>query len=136
MRGESLRSRQGVASRADRARHFFVVEECRKKFHGRRSCLPSRRRIAYNRSNLTAPKWFLTVARAKLTRHKTNNGANVGYEAELWQMADALRGSMDTHLASPPVIISDLGGERQRKDKRYHAACHCWTKCWRIIYEP
>jgi HsdM N-terminal domain/S1/P1 Nuclease len=25
----------------------------------------------------------------------TNNGANVGYEAELWQMADALRGSMD-----------------------------------------
>jgi type I restriction enzyme M protein len=26
---------------------------------------------------------------------KTNNGANVGYEAELWQMADALRGSMD-----------------------------------------
>jgi len=26
---------------------------------------------------------------------KINNGANVGYEAELWQMADALRGSMD-----------------------------------------
>src|SRR5438270_9420275 len=26
---------------------------------------------------------------------KSNNGANVGYEAELWQMADALRGSMD-----------------------------------------
>ena len=26
---------------------------------------------------------------------KTNNGANVGYEAQLWQMADALRGSMD-----------------------------------------
>src|SRR5437016_5876145 len=24
-----------------------------------------------------------------------NNGANVGYEAELWEMADALRGSMD-----------------------------------------
>jgi hypothetical protein len=35
-----------------------------------------------------------------------NTGANVGYEADLWQMADALRGSMDaaeytgkTHLA-------------------------------------
>ncbi len=27
--------------------------------------------------------------------NKKNNGANVGYEAELWQMADALRGSMD-----------------------------------------
>ncbi|OGQ81281.1 MAG: N-6 DNA methylase, partial [Deltaproteobacteria bacterium RIFCSPLOWO2_12_FULL_60_19] len=26
---------------------------------------------------------------------KTNNGANVGYEAELWRMADALRGGMD-----------------------------------------
>src|ERR1043166_5113907 len=25
----------------------------------------------------------------------STNGANVGYEAELWQMADALRGSMD-----------------------------------------
>jgi type I restriction enzyme M protein len=24
-----------------------------------------------------------------------SNGANVGYEAQLWQMADALRGSMD-----------------------------------------
>jgi type I restriction enzyme M protein len=31
----------------------------------------------------------------KTDRKKTNNGANVGYEAELWQMADALRGSMD-----------------------------------------
>jgi type I restriction enzyme M protein len=26
---------------------------------------------------------------------KNSNGANVGYEAQLWQMADALRGSMD-----------------------------------------
>src|SRR2546429_4823006 len=25
----------------------------------------------------------------------TNDGATVGYEAQLWQMADALRGSMD-----------------------------------------
>ncbi len=31
----------------------------------------------------------------KKTASKTNNGANVGYEAQLWQMADALRGSMD-----------------------------------------
>ena len=38
------------------------------------------------------------MARAnKNDQRKTNNdtGANVGYEAELWQMADALRGSMD-----------------------------------------
>jgi len=31
----------------------------------------------------------------KNNQKKTNNGANVGYEAQLWQMADALRGSMD-----------------------------------------
>ena len=28
-------------------------------------------------------------------REQTGNGATTGYEAELWQMADALRGSMD-----------------------------------------
>ena len=28
-------------------------------------------------------------------REQTSNGATTGYEAELWQMADALRGSMD-----------------------------------------
>ena len=35
------------------------------------------------------------MAQAKKTKQRKNNGANVGYEAELWQMADALRGSMD-----------------------------------------
>ena len=32
-----------------------------------------------------------------MAKHKASNGngANVGYEAQLWQMADALRGSMD-----------------------------------------
>lgn len=36
------------------------------------------------------------MARSKKNdQKKTNNGANVGYEAELWRMADALRGSMD-----------------------------------------
>jgi type I restriction enzyme M protein len=36
------------------------------------------------------------MARAKdNNRKKSNNGATVGYEQQLWQMADALRGSMD-----------------------------------------
>jgi type I restriction enzyme M protein len=35
------------------------------------------------------------MARVKSAKQKNNNGANVGYEAQLWQMADALRGSMD-----------------------------------------
>ena len=33
--------------------------------------------------------------RAPNTKAPAGNGANVGYEAELWRMADALRGSMD-----------------------------------------
>src|SRR5258707_14047251 len=36
------------------------------------------------------------MARAKNTNQsKNNNGASVGYEQQLWQMAGALRGSMD-----------------------------------------
>ncbi|HXH07934.1 MAG TPA: class I SAM-dependent DNA methyltransferase [Vicinamibacterales bacterium] len=31
----------------------------------------------------------------KAAKHTKNDGATVGYEAQLWQMADALRGSMD-----------------------------------------
>ena len=42
----------------------------------------------------------MTTTRQKRTssnteREQTGNGATTGYEAELWQMADALRGSMD-----------------------------------------
>ena len=33
--------------------------------------------------------------KAPNTKTPAANGANVGYEAKLWQMADALRGSMD-----------------------------------------
>src|SRR5438445_11913159 len=36
-----------------------------------------------------------TKARKSARPAKSANGANVGYEAELWRMADALRGSMD-----------------------------------------
>jgi type I restriction enzyme M protein len=35
------------------------------------------------------------MAEKKTSRSKSNNGATVGYEQQLWQMADALRGSMD-----------------------------------------
>ncbi len=38
--------------------------------------------------------WIGTMARQSKT-NKSGNGANIGYETELWQMADALRGSMD-----------------------------------------
>lgn len=35
------------------------------------------------------------MAKKKRTAKKTKTAANVGYEAQLWQMADALRGAMD-----------------------------------------
>jgi type I restriction enzyme M protein len=43
------------------------------------------------------------MARPKKTTIKNNNGANLGFEAKLWQAADAMRGSIDDaeykHLA-------------------------------------
>lgn len=33
---------------------------------------------------------------ARLKKNSNGTAANIGYEAKLWQMADALRGSMDT----------------------------------------
>ena len=32
-------------------------------------------------------------------KHRGSSGATVGYEAELWAMANTLRGSMDTAIA-------------------------------------
>jgi type I restriction enzyme M protein len=39
-------------------------------------------------------------------KKKSASGANVGYEAQLWQMADALRGSMDA--AEYKHVVLDL----------------------------
>jgi type I restriction enzyme M protein len=55
------------------------------------------------------------MARAKNSDHKKkNNGANVGYEAELWQMADALRGSMDAaeykHVVLGLIFLKYISG--------------------------
>ncbi len=35
------------------------------------------------------------MAKGKVSNNHMNSSANIGYEAKLWQMADALRGSMD-----------------------------------------
>jgi type I restriction enzyme M protein len=37
----------------------------------------------------------MTMASKKNSSAASSTSANVGYEAQLWQMADALRGSMD-----------------------------------------
>jgi len=56
------------------------------------------------------------------TKTTRNNGATVGYEAELWQMADALRGSMDAAEYKHVVLgliflkyISDAFEEKHAK---------------------
>jgi type I restriction enzyme M protein len=58
----------------------------------------------------------------KITRAKNDTAANVGYEAELWQMADALRGNMDAAEYKHVVLgliflkyISDAFEEQQAK---------------------
>lgn len=62
---------------------------------------------------------------AKTTKRKTTSkdaAANVGYEAQLWQMADLLRGSMDAAEYKHVVLgliffkyISDAFEEHQAK---------------------
>ena len=56
------------------------------------------------------------------TQQDSENGALVGYEAELWRMADTLRGSMDAseykHVALGLIFlkyISDAFGEARAK---------------------
>ena len=67
----------------------------------------------------------------KNNRTKTSSGANVGYEAELWQMADALRGSMDAaeykHVVLGLIFLKytvDGGAGRLRDDKRWTMIYH------------
>jgi hypothetical protein len=60
------------------------------------------------------------MARAKkASKRVTTNGATIGYEAKLWQMADALRGSMDAaeykHVL--PCGSSAPGNEAQSRRK-------------------
>jgi type I restriction enzyme M protein len=62
------------------------------------------------------------MPRVKKTEKKSNNGATVGYEAELWQMADTLRGSMDAAEYKHVVLgliflkyISDAFEEKHAK---------------------
>ena len=53
---------------------------------------------------------------------KTSNGATVGYEAQLWQMADALRGSMDAaeykHVVLGLIFLKYISDAFEEKMKR------------------
>ena len=59
---------------------------------------------------------------AKRTKSKTtpqDTAANVGYEAQLWQMADALRGSMDAaenkHVVLGLIFLKYISDNLERK---------------------
>jgi type I restriction enzyme M protein len=65
---------------------------------------------------------------AKATKRNNATAASVGYEAELWRMADALRGSMDaaedTHVALGLIFlkyISDAFDARRTELERLTA---------------
>ncbi len=47
------------------------------------------------RMKIGGVKILATKRRGKTTEQQSDNGATTGYEAQLWAMADALRGSMD-----------------------------------------
>ena len=62
------------------------------------------------------------MARKAKSKTKKGNGATVGYEAELWQMANALRGGMDAAEYKHVVLgliflkyISDAFEEQHEK---------------------
>jgi type I restriction-modification system DNA methylase subunit len=53
------------------------------------------------------------------------NGATVGYEAKLWQMADALRGSMDAaeykHVVLGLIFLKYISDAFEEQHARLHA---------------
>ena len=75
------------------------------------------------------------MAQTKTTRNKASNGATVGYEQELWQMADALRGGQPGVGAElvrffPETFLKCVGGcvFLRRSDP-----LHSKSLFWRIL---
>lgn len=67
------------------------------------------------------------MARTKTTKNET--GANVGYEAQLWQMADALRGSMDAaeykHVTLGLLFLKYISDSFEEQHARLEAEKTC-----------
>ncbi len=61
----------------------------------------------------------------KAEKTGSKNGANVGYEAELWKMADALRGSMDAaeykHVVLGLIFLKYISDTFEEKHRRLEA---------------
>ncbi|MEX2494743.1 MAG: class I SAM-dependent DNA methyltransferase [Woeseia sp.] len=65
------------------------------------------------------------MVKKKRTTKKTKTSANVGYEAQLWLMADALRGSMDAseykHVVLGLIFLKYISDAFEEQHARLHA---------------
>ena len=80
--------------------------------------------LRYDSGTVHKKQWGIDVARpGKKTQNET--GANVGYEAQLWQMAGALRGSMDA--AEYQHVVLGLIFLKHSSDGFERVPLHCAT---------
>lgn len=58
------------------------------------------------------------MARGRKPKSTSDSGANIGYEAQLWQMADALRNNMDAaeYTFRDTLLPKLISGELRVKD--------------------
>lgn len=82
------------------------------------------------------------MARTRTKTQSANNGATIGYEAELWRMADALRGSMDaaeyTHVVLGRVyeyFLSQFASAEGKKGGEFYTP-RCVVKLLVEMLEP
>src|SRR5690606_27159091 len=65
------------------------------------------------------------MAKQKKKAAKKGNSANIGYEAQLWQMADALRGSMDAgeykHVVLGLIFLKNISDAFEEQHARLNA---------------
>lgn len=70
------------------------------------------------RATKSEPEEGRIVATKNSSQSKNATGANVGYETQLWQMADALRGSMDAaeykHVVLGLIFLTNERMDRPR----------------------
>jgi len=65
------------------------------------------------------------MARGKRSEKNKSNGANLGFEAELWRAADALRGSMDAaeykHVVLGLIFLKYISDSFEEQHTRLEA---------------
>ncbi len=65
------------------------------------------------------------MARQARTQASKSNGANVGFEQQLWQAADALRGSMDAaeykHVVLGLIFLKYISDAFEEKHEQLEA---------------